>query len=94
MLYDRNTGRPVAVLATKYKPEDRPAAEDLEQIVAYAQAKGCREAILVYPITLPGQFNEPVGDIRVRSLGFVLGGDLEDRGIGSWPRCLRSLAIA
>jgi 5-methylcytosine-specific restriction enzyme subunit McrC len=80
VLYDRNTGRPVAVLDTKYKPEDRPAAEDLEQIVAYAQAKGCREAILVYPIALPVQFNEPVGDIRVRSLGFVLDGDLEDRG--------------
>ena len=70
------------MLDTKYKPVDRPATEDLEQIVAYAQAKGCPEAILVYPIALPAPFTERVGDIRVRSLAFALGGDLEASGQG------------
>jgi 5-methylcytosine-specific restriction enzyme subunit McrC len=70
----------MAVLDTKYKPVDRPAIEDLEQIVAYAQAKGCQEAVFVYPIALPVPFNERVGDIRVRSLAFALGGDLEESG--------------
>ena len=88
VLYDRKTGRPVAVLDTKYKPEDRPATEDIEQIVAYAHAKGCRQAVLVYPVALPMSLNEQVGNIRVRSLAFGLGGDLEKSG----QQCLASLA--
>jgi len=38
------------------------------------------ETILVYPIPLSSLFKEPVGDIRVRSLAFALGGDLEESG--------------
>jgi 5-methylcytosine-specific restriction enzyme subunit McrC len=48
--------------------------------VAYAQVKGCQEAILVYPVALPVRFNEQMGDIRVRSLGLVLGDNLEQSG--------------
>ena len=48
--------------------------------MSYAQAKGCQEAVLVYPVALPVPFNEPVRDNRVRSLAFDLGGDLAESG--------------
>lgn len=80
VVYDRETGRVLAVLDAKYKPGDRPAAPDLEQVVAYAQAKDCHDAILVYPASLPTPLDVWVGDIRVRSLGFVLTGDLAESG--------------
>jgi hypothetical protein len=80
VLYDRENGHPIAVLDTKYKPKERPETEDVERIVAYAHAKRCRKAVLLYPVALPVSFNEQVGDIRVRSLAFGLGGDLEESG--------------
>ncbi len=66
------------MLDTKYKAPDRPANPDIFQVVAYAEVKRCREALLVYPIPVP--FDERLGDIRVRSLTFATAGDLEQAG--------------
>jgi 5-methylcytosine-specific restriction enzyme subunit McrC len=79
VLYDA-AGRPVCVLDTKYKTPDKPASDDISQVIAYAEAKGCREAILVYPVAPLQPLAIKVGDIRVRSLTFSLEGDLEQAG--------------
>lgn len=80
VLYEAETGRAAYVLDTKYKSPERPANADIYQIVAYAQAKGCREAVLIYPTPLPHPVDTRWGDIHVRSLTFSLEDDLEEAG--------------
>ncbi|MCB9421892.1 MAG: restriction endonuclease [Ardenticatenaceae bacterium] len=87
VLYDGNacteqsrSGRAHTVLDTKYKTPDKPANDDISQIVTYAKAKGCREAVLIYPVQLERPLNVTIGDIHLRSLTFTLDGDLEQAG--------------
>ncbi|MDH3308702.1 MAG: McrC family protein [Acidimicrobiia bacterium] len=80
VLSNADTGRALAVLDTKYKAPDGPSAKDVQQVVAYAVAKNCGEAILVYPKELAKPLDEMVGDIRVRSAVFSLAGNLEENG--------------
>jgi 5-methylcytosine-specific restriction enzyme subunit McrC len=76
------TGRTCHVLDTKYKAPDQPAAADIEAVVAYAVAKDCNEAVLIYPGILPHPIDGHFGtDIRVRSVVFDLEGDLEAAGL-------------
>ncbi len=70
----------LAVVDTKYKAPDAPSTDDVAQVVAYAEAKGCHEAALVYPTRLLRPLNTMVGEIRVRTLTFSLDGDLEQNG--------------
>jgi 5-methylcytosine-specific restriction enzyme subunit McrC len=72
--------RVVAVIDTKYKAPDSPSADDVSQVVAYAEAKGCHEAILVYPVNLKRPLDIWIGKIRVRTVAFRLDGDLEANG--------------
>ncbi len=80
VLYDIATGIAKYVLDTKYKAASRPATADINQMVAYAEAKGCQEAILIYPAPLAEPLNIKVGSIRIRSLTFSIAGDLEQAG--------------
>jgi 5-methylcytosine-specific restriction enzyme subunit McrC len=76
-----STGQTVLVLDTKYKAPDQPAPADIEQVVAYAAAKGCRRAVLVYPAKLAGAVGGMWGrDISVEALTFQLDGDIENCG--------------
>ena len=78
---DLETGQTAFVLDTKYKAAEQPAASDIEQVVAYAEAKGCTQAALVYPVELGRPVSGMWGsDIYVRSLAFGLGGNLEEAG--------------
>ena len=78
---DLETGQTAFVLDTKYKAAEQPAASDIEQVVAYAEAKGCTKAALVYPVELGRPVSGMWGsDIFVRYLAFRLGGDLEEAG--------------
>ena len=83
VLYDLR-GKAWVVLDTKYKtsggPAAGPVARDVAQVVAYAQGKGCREAVLIYPEPLSDTLDVHVGDIRVRTLPFTLNGPLDDQG--------------
>lgn len=79
-LYDAATNQILGVLDTKYKAADSPATDDIAQIVAYAEIKGCREAALVYPAPLARPLEARLGDIHVRSLTFALDGDLTAAG--------------
>jgi 5-methylcytosine-specific restriction enzyme subunit McrC len=81
VLYDQQSGQPRAVLDTKYKtPTSSPTSSDLAQVVAYATAKGCKDALLVYPVELTSPFDQRIGDVRVRTLSFPLIGDLTQAG--------------
>lgn len=77
---DASTGRTCFVLDTKYKAPGSPQSGDMEQVVAYAEAKDCPNAILVYPIALAHSVKGNWGDIHVQSLAFPLDGDLDDAG--------------
>ena len=80
VLYEGGADRARCVLDTKYKAAPSPSPDDVAQVVAYAEALGCREAFLVYPGTLARPLDVRVGGIRVRSLAFSIGGDLEAAG--------------
>ncbi len=94
VLYDMESGRVRCILDTKYKAPDTPSTADISQVVAYAKAKDCDEAVLIYPTRLPSPLNASVGEkqkIHVRSLGFALDGDLDAAGqhfvgtlLGDW----------
>lgn len=92
VLYDADTGRPRCVLDTKYKSKDHAEAGDVLQIVAYAQMKGCRHAVLVYPDPLLHPLDHSVRSIRVQTLGFGLKGDLEQSGQAFLRRLLHSIS--
>jgi len=81
VLYERPGGMPLAVLDTKYKLSQDPSTDDVAQVIAYAEAKGCSEAILIYPVQLDRSLDLQVGQIRVRTLGFDLSGDLDAAGL-------------
>jgi 5-methylcytosine-specific restriction enzyme subunit McrC len=71
---------PLCVLDTKYKTGSGPSPDDVGQVIAYAEAIGCREAILVYPGLLERPLDEYIGSIRVRSLTFAIQGNLAKAG--------------
>lgn len=73
-------GRTRYVLDTKYKRAERPNTADVSQIVTYAKAKGCAEAVLVYPAPPQRPLDVWIDDLHVRSLTFDLGRDLETAG--------------
>lgn len=78
---DHNTGRTELILDTKYKQSTQPAASDLEQVVAYSEAKGCNNAALIYPTVLDRPVSGMWGaDICVGSFSFPLDGDIEESG--------------
>lgn len=78
VLRDPATGEPRMVLDTKYKTHLSSGAHDVEQVMAYAAALGCAEAVLVYPVAIPHPLDEVIGSsgVRVRQLSLDLGADL------------------
>ena len=79
VLYDE-VGSVACVLDTKYKRDGSPGEADIHQIVFYAQAMGCHEAVLVYPTALTRAVDSWVKDIHVRTMSFAIGGDLDSAG--------------
>ena len=79
VIYDEEANHPVFVMDTKYKVA-ATSSEDVAQVIAYAEAKGCHEAVLIYPEKLESDLNIRVGDIHVRRSAFPLRGDLEESG--------------
>ncbi len=80
VLYEVATGAARYVLDTKYKIPKKPSNDDFNQVVTYATAQQCHEAVLVYPAPLTKPLNVRIRDIRVRSLTFSLDGDLDRAG--------------
>jgi 5-methylcytosine-specific restriction enzyme subunit McrC len=80
MIQSRSGGRALCVLDTKYKRPDRPSNEDISQVVTYALLERCDQAVLVYPGPLAMPLDIRIGAVRVRSLTFDLGDELERAG--------------
>ena len=80
VLIDTESADVVCVLDTKYKRSQTPKTSDIEQVTAYAAAKGATRAILVYPIAMANPLHSKIGGINVRSLTFSLDNDLEIAG--------------
>lgn len=80
ILRDIETNEILYVLDTKYKNPDQVASSDRHQIVAYANAVNCKNAILIYPQDLKQPLDIKNGDIRVCSLTFSLDSDLNEAG--------------
>ncbi|MEK0179452.1 McrC family protein [Microcoleus anatoxicus] len=80
LLCDIATSKVLYVLDTKYKAPDKVESDDRHQIVAYANALKCQNAILVYPQNLQQPLDIKNDDIRVRSLTFSLDSDLHEAG--------------
>jgi len=80
VLGDIVTNEILYVLDTKYKVPEKVANSDYHQIVAYANAVNCKNAILIYPQNLKVPRDTQIGDIRVRSLTFSLDSDLNEAG--------------
>ncbi len=89
VIYQAGARRPRWVLDTKYKQSPKPANEDIYQVVAYAKAKRCHEAVLIYPTPLAQPLDIMWDDIHVRSLAFAIGGELQEAG----QTLLRSLNL-
>lgn len=79
VLYDEHQ-RVRAVLDTKYKAPTKTAPADFNQIVTYAQARGCDTAILIYPQPLARPLNTTLHNLTIRTLTFALHGDLTANG--------------
>lgn len=93
VLYDLRSREVRCILDTKYKASYTPSSEDVKQMIAYAVAKRCNQAILVYPTSSIEPFDVCVENIRVRSIAFPLeDDDLEKSGkdflttVLSWVR--------
>lgn len=80
LLYDVETNAVRCVLDTKYKVSDKAADDDLHQMISYATATKCNQAVLIYPEHLRQSLDVKIRDIRVRSLTFSLNGDLDQEG--------------
>ena len=81
LVKDRATGAVLCVLDTKYKRSEQPGSADLQQVVAYAVAVHCKDAVLCYPRSSGGAATEwKVGDVRIRRLTFGLDRELGEGG--------------
>ncbi|MEG5138110.1 restriction endonuclease [Microcoleus sp. A6-C6] len=80
IIRDIETNEILYVLDTKYKAPDRVDSRDRHQIVAYATAVNCKNAILIYPQDLKQPLDIKNDDIQVRSLKFSLDSDLHEAG--------------
>ena len=80
LLCDRDTGKPLCVLDTKYKAHNTVSNDDYNQVIAYSDAVGCENAVLVYPKELEYPFDEKPGRIRVNTAIFDVGSNLDIAG--------------
>jgi 5-methylcytosine-specific restriction enzyme subunit McrC len=80
VIYDTGTNRTRYVLDTKYKDPNRPDPSDISQVVSYAAALHCDEAVLIYPGEPTVALEQQVGRIRVRRVAFDVGRDLAEAG--------------
>jgi 5-methylcytosine-specific restriction enzyme subunit McrC len=78
VVWDERSNVPLCVLDTKHMTDT--ASPNVHQIVAYAQAVGCRYAFLVYPTPLAAPVQGRSRDILIGSLAFDLNGDLDAAG--------------
>ena len=80
VLYEKKTGTPLMVMDTKYKAPDKPSTDDVQQVIAYAVAKDCPKACLIYPQAFDRDFECQIQELDFRTFQFNLDGDLDHSG--------------
>jgi 5-methylcytosine-specific restriction enzyme subunit McrC len=80
VLYDAILEKAMMVLDTKYKASGELSRPDLYQMVTYAHAKSCTDAVLIYPVDLERPLELRLNEITVRNVTFALEGDLDENG--------------
>jgi 5-methylcytosine-specific restriction enzyme subunit McrC len=80
LLCDAVTSKTLAVLDTKYKASSKAVDSDIHQMVSYATATKCNQAILIYPKDLTPPLDIKTDNIQVRSLTFSLDDNLDTAG--------------
>src|SRR3569833_111977 len=93
VLKQKISGRPFAVLDTKFKLSETPSEAGVQQAVAYAVEMGVRHAFLVYPNALAHPVRARVGDIEVRSLSFDISSEINAAGTAFLERLTSSLSL-
>lgn len=91
VIIDRESGKPVCVLDTKYKVPDSADSGDIHEVRSYAESINCTESVLVYPIELSSPLYMNAGKIRTRSLTFKLDSDLDEAGNIFMSKLLHSI---
>lgn len=76
-LYDKATGRCIAVVDTKYKADEQPSQSDIQQIVAYAIRAGCDRGYLVYPFGARTFTKARIGHVTIELIELDLSGDMQ-----------------
>ncbi|MFH0748423.1 MAG: restriction endonuclease [Candidatus Bathyarchaeota archaeon] len=69
-----------AVLDTKYKYKMEPETRDIEQIIAYAVRMETQKGFLIYPSSDTMNIQANAGRVKVTSLVFDIGSDIENSG--------------
>lgn len=81
VLLDVENDMPIAVLDTKYKTAEKSKNADIHQVVAYANAKRCHIAILIYPERAGLWQIASFGGVQVYGLGWPIDGDMQSSSI-------------
>ena len=85
LLRDKELGRSIAVLDTKYKGITQPTSSDIQQVIAYAVEMGVDRAFLVYPGKNSPPITAQVGNIEVSCLSFDVSTNLALAGASFRP---------
>ena len=92
VLIEEKSGRPIAVLDTKYKSSDEPSEADIYQIAFYARELQVDRAMLVYPSLSTRQFRIRHGSrIILESLVFDLTAAPDEAGAAFLSELTRRL---
>ena len=90
VLQEIATGDVIAVVDAKYKVPDHPSPDDIAQIITYAEAKDCTDAVLVYPSSITRLLKSRIGRINIRNLVFSLSDVLDASGMKFMSNLMRS----
>lgn len=82
VIRDSSSGQTLCVLDTKYKRSDSPSADDIAQIVTYAEMMKCNKGVLIYPSAQTAPINIRIGEKHIHSFVYDLSQDLESSGLG------------
>ena len=80
VLTERQSGRVLSVLDTKWKSAEKPTNADLYQIAFYANSRHSPTAALIYPKPLAQPLDSMIRDIRFKSLVFDVSAEVDHAG--------------
>ena len=62
VILEKGSNKIIRVMDTKYKREENPLTDDIQQIIAYADSMQTKKAFLVYPSLVTDNFSKIIGD--------------------------------